>query len=84
MSTVRSETSAATVRYLKRHASFASSSRAVTLWASLWLACTMIATSPLQREVDKKYALQFIAVLGLAAACCAGLVGTVIWILGGI
>ena len=38
----------------------------------------------LQREVDKKYALQFIAVLGLAAACCAGLVGTVIWIVGGI
>jgi hypothetical protein len=44
----------------------------------------MIATGPLQREVDKKYALRFIAVLGLAAAGCAGLVGTVIWIVGGI
>jgi hypothetical protein len=34
----------------------------------------------LQREVDKKYALRFIAVLALAAACCAGLVGLVIWL----
>jgi hypothetical protein len=38
----------------------------------------------LQREVDKKYALRFIGLLALAAACCAGLVGSVIWIVGGL
>ncbi len=48
------------------------------------LAPLMIATGPLQLEVDKKYALRFIAVLALAAACCAGLVGSVIWIIGGL
>jgi len=36
--------------------------------------------TPLQRGIDKKYALRFIAVPALAAACCAGLVGSVIWI----
>ena len=36
--------------------------------------------TPLQREIDKKYALRFIAVLALAAVCCAGLVRSVIWI----
>jgi hypothetical protein len=42
----------------------------------------MIAAVPLQLEVNtqnKKYALRFIAVLILAAACCAGLIGSVIW-----
>jgi hypothetical protein len=40
----------------------------------------MIEAGPLQRAVDKKYALRFIAVLALAAACCAGLVVLVIWL----
>jgi hypothetical protein len=47
------------------------------------LRASMIAAGPLQREVDtqnKRYALRFIAVLALAAACCAGLVGSIIWI----
>jgi hypothetical protein len=30
---------------------------------------------------NKRYALRFIAVLTLAAACCAGLVGSIIWII---
>jgi hypothetical protein len=34
-------------------------------------------------RIDKKYALRFIAVLALAA-CCTGLVGSVIWIIGGL
>ena len=48
------------------------------------LGASMIAAGPLQREVDtqnKRYALRFIAVLTLAAACCAGLVGSIIWII---
>jgi len=43
----------------------------------------MIAAGPLQREVDKKYALRFIVALALEP-CCAGLVGSAIWRVGGI
>jgi hypothetical protein len=42
----------------------------------------MIAASRLQREVDKKYALRFVVVLALGAICCAGFVGSLIWIVG--
>ena len=55
-----------------------------TSWTPDRLRALMIAAGPLQREVDtqnKRYALRFIAVLTLAAACCAGLVGSIIWII---
>jgi hypothetical protein len=45
----------------------------------------MVANGVLQREVDArslKYALRFVAVLVIAAACCAGLVSSIIWLTG--
>ena len=45
--------------------------------------CQLIAKDILQREVaarSRNYALRFIAVLVMAAACCAGLVSSIIWL----